>query len=63
MRTLLTGSLFALAVLIAACGGGGKSGVIPGVNSGVGSGPSSAKNANAVIVLRIPAPGQQVSRR
>jgi hypothetical protein len=63
MRTLLTGSLFALAVLVAACGGGGKSSVIPsGINSG-GSTPTSAKNANAVIVLKIPAPGQQVSRR
>jgi hypothetical protein len=64
MRTLLAGSLFALAVLVAACGGGGKSSVIPsGYNAGIGSGPSSSKNANAVIVLKIPAPGQQVSRR
>lgn len=64
MRTLLTGSLFALALLVAACGGGGTSSVIPGgTHSGGVSGPSSVKTTNAVIVLKIPAPGQQVSRR
>ncbi len=64
MRTLLAGSLFALAILVAACGGGGKSGVVPtlGGNSGGGS-QSNAKTTNAVIVLNIPAPNRQVSRR
>jgi len=64
MRTLLTGSLFALALLVAACGGGGTSSVLPsGANPGGVNQPSSAKTTNARIVLNIPAPNRQVSRR
>ena len=64
MRTLLTGSLFALALLVAACGGGGTSSVIPsGANPGSVNQPSSAKSTSAKIVLNIPAPNRQVSHR
>jgi hypothetical protein len=64
MRTLLTGSIFALALLVAACGGGGTSSVVPsGANPGGANQPSSAKSTNARIVLNIPPPNRQVSRR
>src|ERR1700685_2058099 len=64
MRTLLTGSLFALAVLVAACGGGGKSSVLPNAaNPGSANQPPATKTANATIVLNIPPPSRQASRR
>ncbi|MGD0968787.1 MAG: hypothetical protein ABR949_10905 [Candidatus Aquilonibacter sp.] len=64
LRIRLAFALFALAMFAAACGGGGKSGMLPNAgNSGGGTVPSSTKTTNAVIVLKIPAPGQQVSRR
>ncbi len=63
MRLRLAFALFALAVFGAACGGGGKSGVIPSGGNPGGNLPSSAKTTNAVLVLNIPAPNRQVSRR
>ncbi len=64
MRTLLTGSLFALAVLVAACGGGGKSSLLPNAaNPGGANQPPATKTANATIVLNIPPPSRQASRR
>ncbi|HTV93839.1 MAG TPA: hypothetical protein VMG98_14075 [Verrucomicrobiae bacterium] len=64
MRTLLAGSLFGLAILVAACGGGGKSGVVPTLGGNTNGGnQSNAKTTNAVLVLNIPAPNRQVSRR
>ncbi|HTV93840.1 MAG TPA: hypothetical protein VMG98_14080, partial [Verrucomicrobiae bacterium] len=63
MRLRLAFAIFALAVFAAACGGGGKSGVIPSGGTGGAGQPSSTKTANAIIVLNIPAPNRQVSRR
>ena len=64
MRLRLALAIFALALFAAACGGGGKSGVVPalGGNTSGGNQPN-VKTANATIVLDIPAPGRQVSRR
>ena len=66
MRNRLSFSLFALAVLVAACGGGGKSGVIPSTpaNTGGGNGaPSNAKSRQATMSLYVPPPNKQASRK
>jgi len=66
MRLRIVGLLFLFGVLVAACGGGGKSGVIPATSSG-GSGsnsaPSTAKTTHATMSLYVPPPSKQASAR
>ena len=61
MRTLLTGSLFALALLVAACGGGGGSGMLPSAGGSVGI--TQGQTTKMPIELYVPAPSKQSSSR
>ena len=67
MRTFFAVSFFALAVVLAACGGGGHSGIVPST-TGNGTGPSNgnpsgAKTTRATMMVHIPAPNHQSSRK
>jgi hypothetical protein len=68
MRLRLYGAVFAFAVILAACGGGG-SGIIPGSNGSHGasgtstSGPTTNKTTRAAISLYVPPAGQQDKHR
>jgi len=67
MRLRLTWLIFALAVSIAACGGGGRSGLIPATGSNPGgsggAGPSAAKTTRATIALDVPPASRQATRK
>jgi len=68
MRLRLAWVLFVLGVLAAGCGGGGKSGVLPGAGSnGAGavttSAPASTKTTRATIALYVPPANKQASRK
>ena len=65
MRFRLAWALFGLGVFIAACGGGGKSGIVPGVGSGPGgnNAPTNAKTRHASISLYVPPPAKQANSR
>ncbi len=61
MRTLLTGSLFALALLVAACGGGG-SGMLP-ASGGGSSGNTQGQTSKLPIALYVPPANKQAASR
>ncbi|HUA09963.1 MAG TPA: hypothetical protein VMA98_11925 [Candidatus Acidoferrales bacterium] len=62
MRLRLVWVLFALGVLVAACGGGGKSGVVPATLSNTGgTQPSNAKSTNATMRLYVPPQSEQAA--
>ncbi|HUA09964.1 MAG TPA: hypothetical protein VMA98_11930 [Candidatus Acidoferrales bacterium] len=60
MRTYASVALFALALLVAACGGGGKSGVVPAV-SNTGGGQPYGKNTSATMRLYVPPVSKQAA--
>jgi hypothetical protein len=64
MRLTLAASIFALAVLAAACGGGGKSGMLPS-SPGQPSGPSGPSGAMShfAVSLKFPPATQQANAR
>jgi hypothetical protein len=66
MRVRSAWVLFTLAVVIAACGGGSKSGIVPapGSNSGSqnGNAPASSKTTHASVSLYVPPPNKQNAR-
>jgi hypothetical protein len=64
MRLTLAASIFALAVLAAACGGGGKSGMLPS-GPGQPSGPSAPTGgaSHLAVTLKIPPATQQANAR
>ncbi|HTC29995.1 MAG TPA: hypothetical protein VK702_04660 [Candidatus Acidoferrum sp.] len=66
MRIRLVWVLFALGVVVAGCGGGGKSGLVPTVTSsgsGGNNSPTSAKTTHASISLYVPPANKQASSR
>jgi hypothetical protein len=66
VRIRLVWVLFALGVVVAGCGGGGKSGLVPtGTNpaSGGNNSPTNAKTAHANISLYVPPANKQASSR
>jgi hypothetical protein len=64
MRIHVAATIFGLAVLAAACGGGGKSGVLPATGGGANPGAptSSGQTTHSTISLYIPPPARQASR-
>jgi hypothetical protein len=67
MRGVFTGTLFVLAVLVAACGGGGgggaKSGLLPAAGTTPGNNtPAKTKTTQATIALYVPPPNKQNAR-
>ncbi|HEX8805758.1 MAG TPA: hypothetical protein VF741_02370, partial [Candidatus Aquilonibacter sp.] len=64
MRGFVTGTLFAFALVLAACGGGGGSRVLPstGSNPATPNQPATAKTTHASIKLYIPPPNKQNAR-
>jgi hypothetical protein len=63
MRGLFAGTLFALALVLAACGGGGNSGVPPLAAGNPGSNQPSTKTTHANIALYVPPPSRQQTRK
>jgi len=65
MRLRVVGLLIALGALLAACGGGGKSGVVPSIAQPVASAATPGQQATKrmAVVLRIPPAGQQSKAR
>jgi hypothetical protein len=66
MRLRLAWVLFALGVIVAGCGGGGKAAFVPSTGGNANSGgnaPSSAKTTRANIALYVPPANKQASSR
>jgi hypothetical protein len=66
VRIRLVWVLFALGVVVAGCGGGGKSGLVPTVTgpaSGGNNSPTNAKTTHASISLYVPPANRQASSR
>jgi len=66
MRIRLVWVLFSLGVIVAACGGGSRSGLVPTVGNPGGGGntaPTSGKTTHANITLYVPPTNKQASSR
>jgi hypothetical protein len=62
MRIHIAATLFGCAVLAAACGGGGKSGMIPTAGTAPGAPTTTGQTTHATISLYVPPPARQASR-
>ena len=64
MRLRLAWVLFALGVIVAGCGGGGKVAFVPSTNAGSGgNAPTGAKTTRANIALYVPPANKQAASR
>ena len=64
MRLRLAWVLFALGVIVAGCGGGGKAAFVPSTSAGSGgNAPTGAKTTRANIALYVPPANKQAASR